>query len=72
MYRFHGAPDLTITKKHLYNQCIIMEMTDTPSASDATSSQSTSYVNPDAEIHGMIENSIRNEGYVLENDVPVV
>ena len=47
-------------------------MTDTPSASDATSSQSTSYVNPDAEIYGMIENSIRNEGYVLENGVPVV
>ena len=68
VYRFHGAPDLTITEKHLNkpNQCIILEMTSTSDATATSTSQSTSYAGPDAEIYGMIENSIKNEGYVLE------
>ena len=72
MFRFHGAPDLTITKKNLDHQCIIMEAKSTFYATSTSSSQSISYTLPGAEVSGMIENSIQNERYVLENGVPVV
>ena len=72
MYRFHGSPDLTITKIHLYEHCgIILELIQSISDTTATptSSRSTLYANPDIEVYGTIENSIRNE---KDNGVPVV
>lgn len=43
-----------------------------PSTSETTSKPTTSYATPDMEVQGMVENLIRNKGYILENDVPVI
>lgn len=64
------APDLTITKKPLHSHCAVIlgVSTNATSGQDSgTFSQLTSFANPNEEICRMIENSIKNESYALED-----
>ena len=72
VYRFHGAPDITINKAHLDSSSAVMVGAAAHTTTSYDDAQSTSCGRLDTEISGMIENSIKVESYVLVRGVSVV